>query len=765
VSSAAPVAGGDARTDPSGCKPARIWIAHGIFALLLVGYLISLVLRSADAYSTPLDGWSVDGWELLLCAMAFYHALTRRPGRALSLALGGAMLMWSLGDVTLTIESLGGASPPTPSVADGCYICFYPLAYLALVLLLRRESSKLVPAAWLDGVVAGLGAAALCAAFAFDRIMHLSGGGGAAATATNLAYPVGDVLLLAMAVGGSAVLAGGGRSAWRLVAAGCAVVAIGDTSNLFQVTSSTHLGAIADGVAWPSAILLFSAAVWVRPRRSDLLAHQPAPGFLLPGLGAAAGVAILLAGSVSHLNSVAIGLAAATLTVVGIRLMLSVASLRKLTEERHRQAITDQLTGLGNRRRLASVLDSFFADEADQATHARRLAFLFVDLDHFKEVNDSFGHPAGDQLLTQIGPRFERCLGPNDLLVRIGGDELAVVLLDAEDGHAAGVATRLARTLDEPFELDMVSVQIGASIGVAFAPDDATDADELMRCADKAMYRSKQAGSAFETYDEQIDAERDRLRLMDDLRTAIAESQFELHYQPEVNVRNGTISAVEALLRWPHPRLGYIPPLEFLPLAEEGGLMRPLTTLVIDQALTQCARWRAEGQNLAVAINVSATNILDADFTDVIRRQLHRHQLPPSALVVEITETTLISDFERCKRVTGELRDLGCMVSIDDFGAGFTSLAYLSRLAVGELKLDRTFLSGLTGEDGMRDLDLVRATIQLAHALGLVVVAEGVEDRSTLDLLETMGCDLAQGYYIGRPAPASALSFRSDLAA
>jgi diguanylate cyclase (GGDEF)-like protein len=765
VSSAAPVAGGGALADEGVRKPARIWIVHGLFSLLLVGYLISLVVRSADAYSPAVDGWGVDGWELLLCAMAFYRAFTRPQGRALSLALGSSMLAWSLGDVTLTIESLGGASPPTPSVADVFYVAFYPLAYLALVLLLRRESSKLVPATWLDGAVAGLGAAALCAAFAFDRILHLSGGGGVAATATNLAYPVGDVLLLAMAVGGSAVLAGGGRSTWRLVAAGCAVVAIGDTSNLFQATSSTHLGAITDGVAWPTTILLLSAAAWFGRGRSDLLAHQPAPGFLLPGLGAAGGLGILLAGSVSHVNSVAVGLAAATLAVVGVRLALSVASLRKLTEERHRQAITDQLTGLGNRRRLASVLDGFFADHADPGTDARRLAFLFVDLDQFKEVNDSFGHPAGDQLLTQIGPRFQRCLGPGDLLVRIGGDELAVVLVDADDAHAAAVAIRLAHTLDEPFELDMVSVQIGASIGVAFAPDDATDPHELMRCADKAMYRCKQTGTAYEIYDTQIDAERDRLRLMDDLRTAIAENQFELHYQPEVNVRNGTISAVEALLRWPHPRLGYIPPLEFLPLAEEGGLMRPLTTLVLDQALTQCARWRVEGQNLAVAINVSATNILDADFIDIIRRQLHRHQLPPSALVVEITETTLISDFERCKRVTEELTELGCMVSIDDFGAGFTSLAYLSRLAVGELKLDRTFLSGLTGEDGMRDLDLVRATIQLAHALGLVVVAEGVEEGSTLDLLEAMGCDLAQGYHIGRPAPASAFSFRTDLAA
>jgi diguanylate cyclase (GGDEF)-like protein len=744
--------------------PAKIWVAHGLLGLVLVGYLVSLIVRSADSYSTVLDGWSVDAFELLLCAMAFYRVSMRRPGRAASLALGGAMLMWSIGDVALTFASLGGASPPSPSLADAFYLAFYPLAYLSLVLLLRRESSRLVPATWLDGAVAGLGAAALCAAFAFERIVHVAGGG-AWGVATTLAYPIGDVLLLAMVVGGSAVLAGAGRGAWRFVAAGFALNAVGDTFNLLPSAAATHLGAVVVASAWPIALLLMSAAVWLPPGRSDVLAHQRAPGFLLPGLGAAASLAILLVGSVHHLDAVAVALASTTLVVVGVRLALSVGSLRRLTEQRHRQAVTDQLTGLGNRRRLAAVLDGFFADTADQSTEPRRLAFLFVDLNNFKEVNDSFGHPAGDQLLTQIGPRFQTCLASTDLLVRIGGDELAVVLIDADTERASLIAEHLSATLHDPFVLDMVSVRIGASIGVAFAPDHATDADNLMRCADKAMYRSKQAGSAFAIYDQTLDTERDRLRLLEELRTAIAEHQLELHYQPLMNLQNGNVSAVEALLRWPHPRLGYIPPLEFLPLAEEGGLMRPLTSLVLEQGLAQCAQWRAQGQQLSVSINVSATNILDAGFVDVIRHALRRHHLPPSALVVEITETTVISDFERCKRVTSELSDLGCIVSIDDFGAGFTSLPYLSRLAVGELKLDRTFLTGLTGQDGPRDLALLRATIELAHALGLIVVAEGIEEQSTLDLLGTMGCDLGQGYHIGKPAPATALSIPTDLAA
>jgi diguanylate cyclase len=312
----------------------------------------------------------------------------------------------------------------------------------------------------------------------------------------------------------------------------------------------------------------------------------------------------------------------------------------------------------------------------------------------------------------------------------------------------------------------MVSVRIGASIGIALAPAHAANGDDLMRSADKAMYRSKQDGTPFEVFDPVVDAERDRLQMVDDLRSAIAAGALELHYQPEVDLRDSAIRAVEALVRWHHPRHGNIPPLEFLPLAEEGNLMRPLTSFVLDQALAQCARWHAEGRELSVAVNVSVTNIMDAGFTDLVRHHLARHGVSPRALVIEITETTVISEFERCRRVTAELAALGCVVSIDDFGAGFTSLPLLSRLAVGELKLDRTFLRGLSEAGAERDRALVGATVELAHNLGLKVVAEGVEEPSTLDLLETVGCDLAQGFHLGRPTPATGVRFeRGDLAA
>ena len=277
-----------------------------------------------------------------------------------------------------------------------------------------------------------------------------------------------------------------------------------------------------------------------------------------------------------------------------------------------------------------------------------------------------------------------------------------------------------------------------------------------MHCADQAMYRAKERGSAYAVYDPTVDTEIDRLRLVDDLRAALRDNMLELHYQPQIDLESGAVVAAEALLRWRHPRLGFVPPLEFLPLAEEAGLMRPLTTFVLQEGLAQCARWRGEGHNITISINVSATNLLDVDFVGLVQEQLHRTHVPAEALILEITETTLISDLDHCGTVIDQLRQLGCTVSIDDFGAGFTSLASLGKLAVGEVKLDRSFLTTLGQEGDTRAL--LAATINLAHALGLQVVAEGVEEAQTLTTLTSLGCDLAQGYYIGRPAAASELT-------
>jgi EAL domain-containing protein (putative c-di-GMP-specific phosphodiesterase class I) len=292
------------------------------------------------------------------------------------------------------------------------------------------------------------------------------------------------------------------------------------------------------------------------------------------------------------------------------------------------------------------------------------------------------------------------------------------------------------------------------------APADATDSAGLVWCADAAMYRAKQGSNSFTSYEQNLDDERDQMRMLEEMRAALDMHHLVLHYQPQLDLRTGQILAVEALVRWNHPRLGLLQPDKFLPLAEEAGLMREVTKWVLEEAARQCAVWRAGGRPLVVAVNVSPTNLLEPGFVEMVKNQLAINGLPAEALVLEITETCAISEFETARRVIEELQSLGLSVSIDDFGAGVTSLAYLSSLAVRELKLDRTFIQGLEAADNERDLDLVRSTIELGHAMGLRIVAEGIEDTATLELLSDLGCDSAQGYCISRPKPASELAIR-----
>jgi diguanylate cyclase (GGDEF)-like protein len=737
----------------------RVWAVYGCLGIFVAFYLVFVVVRRNSPYSPLVDGWLVDTMEVVAAGMCIAKGLVRRPGRAVALTLGFGLLAWALGDVALTIESLGGATPGVPSVADGFYLAFYPLTYVAVVLFMRGHIRRLTTPSWLDGAVAGLGAAAVLAAFAFPSLLRAAGGG-SLSVATNLAYPVGDLLLLALVVGATALLPGQRKAPWLLIAGGIFLTVVGDTSNLFG-SSAGVWGGVADGIGWPTATLLISMSVWLRPRPSDPLVQQKPTGFVLPGLATVCGLTVLVVGTVFHPGRVAIGLATATLVVAGIRLALSVAGLRTLTQHRHRQSITDELTGLGNRRYLFQVLDAFFAEQADPEMPSRQLAFLFIDLDRFKEINDSYGHPAGDELLRQLGPRLASALRSTDALVRIGGDEFAIIMMDADADGTVAMARRLTATLEQPFVLDVVSAQIGASIGIALAPSDAFDSAGLLWCADIAMYRAKSNGTPFALYEQDLDNIGHRWNLVEELRTALDGDELVLHYQPQLDLHSGEILTAEALVRWQHPRLGLIPPLNFLPLAEEAGLMNEMTAWVLSHALEQCAAWRTAGRRMAVAVNISATNLLDSSLTDLVSSLLKRHDLPPDCLVIELTETSVITDFERSRLVIEELRDLGISVSIDDFGAGFTSLAHLSTLAVKELKLDRTFITGLgTGRQRERDLQLVRATIDLAHTMGLRVVAEGIEDDATLKLLADLGCDLAQGYFISKPKPADEFAFR-----
>jgi diguanylate cyclase (GGDEF)-like protein len=418
------------------------------------------------------------------------------------------------------------------------------------------------------------------------------------------------------------------------------------------------------------------------------------------------------------------------------------------------QALHDGLTGLPNRTLLADRTSQAIRQADRELLPA---ALLLLDLDRFKEINDTLGHHYGDQLLVQVGERLRAGLRELDTVARLGGDEFAVLLPRIETAEGAvTVAAKLQATLAEPFMLEGLNLDVEASIGLAVYPDHGADFDELLQHADIAMYAAKQTHAGFVVFDPSLDQYSPRrLVLLGELRRAIEDGQLLLHYQPKVDARSGQVLGVEALVRWQHQQRGLILPGEFIPLAERTGLIGPLTHFVLDAALHQCALWHQAGHELAVAVNVSARRLLDLRFPDEVAGLLAHWEVPARLLVIEITESTIMADPAHALEILGRLNQMGVGVSIDDFGTGYSSMAYLKTLPVHELKIDRSFVAQMTSST--RDAVIVRSTVDLGRNLGLRVVAEGVEDAQTLQELGALGCDAAQGYHISRPVPADDL--------
>jgi diguanylate cyclase (GGDEF)-like protein len=419
----------------------------------------------------------------------------------------------------------------------------------------------------------------------------------------------------------------------------------------------------------------------------------------------------------------------------------------------HHQALHDGLTGLPNRtelyRRLHRAIGSANGD--------RMAALLLIDLDRFKEVNDTLGHDHGDELLVEVATRLRAALRRGDTLARLGGDEFAVLLADVPDRPSvAELAGRLQDALRRPFALRGVAVELEASIGVALCPDHGRDVNTLVQRADVAMYDAKRAQVGVATYSAERDPySADRLGLLVELRHALVSDELLLHYQPKVAVDGGEVIGVEALVRWQHPTRGLLGPAEFVPLAERTGAIADLTRWVLGAALRQCRQWHDAGTELSVAVNLAAANIVDVMLPDAIAALLEHHGVPARLLECEISEHTVMADPVRAMEVLGRLRDMGLRLSLDDFGTGHSSLAYLKRLPLDEVKIDRSFVAGMTEDEG--DAVIVRSTIDLARNLGLDVVAEGVENEAILRGLGALRCDIAQGFHLSRPLPAAEL--------
>lgn len=423
-------------------------------------------------------------------------------------------------------------------------------------------------------------------------------------------------------------------------------------------------------------------------------------------------------------------------------------------EENRRQALRDPLTGLPNRRAMGERVDALLSGSAPDAAP---ITLLLIDLDRFKEINDTLGHRYGDRVLEVLAGRLGGCVPASATVARLGGDEFAILLPDVDDvASALAVAATVQATMDTNVDAHGIFLDVDASIGIALGEGD-MDAQALLRHADIAMYRAKSRGTGVCVYDEDIDEHsREQLALLGELRGALDAGDLVLHFQPKLALADGRLCGVEALVRWQHPVLGLLPPAQFVPVAERTALIHPLTRYVLSAALAECRRWHDAGRELHVAVNVSVRNLLDDAFLADVTGLLAAWGVPARCLELEVTESAIMADPGRARLMLAAFADLGVTLSIDDFGAGYTSLAHLTRLPVHTVKIDRSLVARMVAEP--TDAVVVRSVIELAHHLGLTTVAEGVEDAATRDRLAALGCDVAQGYLFSRPVPAADLA-------
>ena len=687
---------------------------------------------------------AIMGAGAILCLLGSRRGNDRRVWRG----IGAGLFVFWLGDLYWNNFLSDLAEPPYPSVADGAWLIFYIPVYWGVAELIRSRSSGLGAASWLDGLVGALALASTAAMIIFDPLVA-SSHGSFSTVATNLAYPGLDVLMVAFVMGGLAVLGRRAGLSLVLMGAGLLLFAVADSVYLIEAANGSYAEGSWYNVGWPLAATVLATAAWPPERRGEVDEERPEAGvsqYLLITLFAMMIVGVMTAELFVNAPIVAQVLVILAVVALLARLVFAVREKATLTRTRV-EARTDELTRLPNRRALYEQIDAAL-------TGGRPLALLLVDLNRFKEINDTLGHNAGDELLCQVGVRLAETVGESGMLARIGGDEFVVLLegnYDERRGLLAGGALRAV--FDEPFLLDGLTIPVQASTGIGIAPLHAGTRSEILRCADVAMYRAKARQTGVESYVAESDGHsRDYLAMVSDLRIAVSSGQLILDYQPKRTIGEEKFAGVEALVRWEHPRLGLLAPGKFVPVAEREGIMRSLTLCVLELALAQQRQWLKDGHVIPVAVNLSPASLLDTRLPEEVGELLQRYEAKPSDLELEITEETLMKDAGRALDVIARISEMGVSFSLDDFGTGYSSLAQLKELPVRTLKIDRSFITNMTGNPD--DANIVRSTIELAHSLNLTVVAEGIETAEHLRSLGEFGCDIAQGFHIARPMPA-----------
>jgi diguanylate cyclase (GGDEF)-like protein len=725
------------------------------------GLLIALVATTAahamfgiggHAVELPIRDWVTSAVYILVGLIVSLRALRTTEARRSWMIFAFGISIYGMGNVLWAawVEHL--PNPPIPSICDGMWLTLYPACYLGILGLARVRERRVPPRIWLDGLIAGLGVAAVGAAIVLRPVLA-SVSGNTAAIVTEMAYPICDLLLAALVVGVLALRGWRLDRMWAMLGAGFLALATADCMYALQVAGGASAPSTATNLAYDVGVLLLALAAW---QPGEALERDTVPGTAVLGIPAAftvSALGLLIYDHFSRLDPLAMALAMLTVLAAFARTAIAFRDVHALAETR-RQALTDDLTSMPNRRDfLARLREGILASQASGTS----VALLIVDLDHFKELNDTLGHAAGDELLCQVGERLRAVLRSADTAARLGGDEFGVLLRDACDtARAEVVADKVLKAIAAPFPIKGLSLRVTASIGIALYPEHAHDGEQLMQHADVAMYEAKTAQSGRACYARERDNHSlERLTLAGELSRALEGEEIEAHFQPKAEAATRRIVGVEALVRWRHPTRGLIGPGEFVTVAEQAGLGRALTRRMLTLALRQARAWRAAGLELHVAVNTTVADLQDTQFPEEVAAMLAAHGLPPEVLVLEVTENMVLADPVRVGDVLAQLGELGLGLSLDDFGTGYSSLTHLKALPVGEVKIDRSFVGRMTADPV--DAAIVEATIRLAHSIGIRVVAEGIEDQDTWNSLVANRCELVQGYALSRPLPAAEL--------
>jgi diguanylate cyclase (GGDEF)-like protein len=736
---------------PAAPGRSRLHVVQSVVAPLpwvavFLGLLVNQVARSFGDIGTPtvlLTTLTLFFPLLVLrLALAAYLQPERRTTLLLLLA---AIASWSVGSLSVNVTlDQGTAQFP----ADGEWL--FMLSYLGIAGYLLRDVDRRQsrPArAWLDIVIVCGGTACLACLLLVTPIRVVSHQDGVTLLLA-LIYPLAD-MILALTVLGQALLQMrvDRRKSWLLGTA-LVLLAAADSGFALRDTANTYaFGDLRYGL-WGGAFLLLVTAACRPPKTVMRVVPQVAGTPLLVGAGLVA-LAVLAIRPDDTVASYMLPPAVLTLGAVAARMALALRDANRANEA-FALSETDDLTKLPNRRAVRAWLSNDLA--------ARRpMSLMLLDLDGFKEINDSLGHRAGDTVLTMVAVRIREAVGPRVRVARLGGDEFAIVVASVDEIELMETAHRVLADLAHPLLVEGIEISLGASIGVTVTQGTPVDGSEALRRADVAMYQAKSSGLGVALYDAQLDEfSRSRLQLAEDLRRGLAEGQIEVWYQPQLDAVTMEVAGLEALVRWRHPEQGILSPVSFLPAARRAGLMARLSEVVARHAVDDLLERRRAGIDVRVAINCAPPELLGPSFLPMLYSLLSEQDVPVDQLVLEVTEDSFLADPQHTRDILLTLRSHGVQVSIDDYGTGFSSLAYLRNLPVQELKVDRALIGNVATDP--RSRMIVASTIQLAHALGMRIVAEGVENADDLAELVTMGIDAVQGYYLARPMPRDELN-------